>query len=173
MEPTTLDYFSLFANIAEISALVLVLITIYLVSHEIRETRRIFTANAHSQIGISGAEFLASIYSDAELQMIWSKGLTDASTLNEVETARFYMLLLSYWTLLANGFYLAQVDDNIVARIEGMLDLMVTRKSVRDWWQAGNYTPSPEFADYVNERINVLAAAGKLQDGPAADETDE
>lgn len=160
---SALDYFGLVANIAEISALVLVLITIYLVSQEIKETRRIFTANAHSQIGISGSEFLATIYTDPELQAIWNKGLTDASLLNEPETARFYMVLLSYWTLLANGFYLAQVDDSIVARIEGMLDLMISRKSVRDWWHAGNYNPSPEFRAYVDARIQYLIETGVIE----------
>ena len=163
MELTTLDYFGLVANVAEIGALVLVLITIYYVSHEIKETRRIFTANAHSQIGISGSEFLATIYTNAELQLVWSKGLTDASLLTDAETARFYMVLLSYWTLLANGFYLAQVDDSIVARIEGMLDLMISRKSVRDWWHAGNYNPSPEFRVYVDARIHYLIKSGVIE----------
>ncbi|MFT5572449.1 MAG: hypothetical protein ACI9FR_001372 [Cryomorphaceae bacterium] len=165
MELTTLDYFGLVANVAEISALILVLITIYFVSQEIKETRRIFTANAHSQIGISGSEFLATIYTNAELQLVWSKGLKDASLLTEAETARFYMVLLSYWTLLANGFYLAQVDDSIVARIEGMLDLMVSRKSVRDWWHAGNYNPSPEFGAYVDARIQHLIKSGVIDAG--------
>lgn len=167
MELSTLDIFGLVANVAEITALILVLITIYLVSQEIKETRRIFSANAHSQIGISGAEFLASIYKDSELQLVWNKGLTDASLLNEAETARFYMVLLSYWTLLANGFYLAQVDQNIVARIEGMLDFMVVRKPVRDWWQAGGYNPSPEFKNYVDERIEYLTKAGVIIDAPS------
>ena len=164
MNETTLDYLSLFANIAEISALILVLITVYLVSKEIRETRRIYTANAHSQIGVSASEFLANIYRDSELTIIWSKGLTDVESLNEVERARFYLILLSYWTLAANGFYMAQVDPHIVARIEGMLDLMVTRKSVRDWWHSGSYNPSPEFRTYVNDRIDLLASMGKLED---------
>ena len=162
MEFTTLDYVGLVANIAEIGALILVLITIWLVSQEIKETRRIFTANAHSQIGISGSEFLASIYTDAELQELWSKGLTDVSLLNDQETGRFYMVLLSYFTLLANGFYLAQVDDTIVSRIEGMLDLMIGRKPVRDWWQAGAYNPSPEFKAYVNQRIDYLTKTGVI-----------
>lgn len=163
MEFTTLDYIGLVANIAEIGALVLVLITIWFISQEIKETRKIFTANAHSQIGISGSEFLATIYTDAELQAVWSKGLTDVSLLDDAETARFNMVLLSYWTLLANGFYLAQVDDSIVARIEGMLDFMIIRKSVRDWWEGGNYNPSPEFRAYVDARIVELTKQGVIQ----------
>ncbi|NND81582.1 MAG: hypothetical protein HKN50_04065 [Gammaproteobacteria bacterium] len=170
---TALDYFSLFANIAEISALILVLVTIYLVSQEIRETRRIFSANAQTQIGISASEFLASIYSDAELQILWSKGLRDINLLNEVERSRFYLILLSYWTLLANGFYMAQVDPKLVARIEGMLDLMIHRESVRQWWRSGAYNPSPEFKDYVNARIAMLQEAGKIPADSMPDQTAE
>ena len=164
MDFTATQYISLIANVAEITALVLVLATVYLISQEIKETRRIYTANAHSQIGNAGAIFLESIYRDAEIQLIWMKGLTNSKLLNEIETQRFYLLLLSYFTLLANGFYLSQVDSNIESRIEGMLDLMVSRPAVRDWWLEGNYNPSPDFKAYVDTRIEFLTKTGAIKD---------
>jgi hypothetical protein len=170
MEFSTVDYISLISNIAEITALILVLATIYLISKEIKETRRIYTANAHSQIGISAAAFTESIYRDEKLLSVWLRGLTDSKHLNELETARFYMLLLSYWTLLANGYYLSKVDPTIVSRIEGMLDIMVIRKSVRDWWEEENYNPSPEFKSYVDTRIQQLKDNGLIPAEPKAEQ---
>lgn len=172
MELSTIDYISLISNLAEITALVLVLATIYLISKEIKETRRIYTANAHSQIGISAAAFTESIYRDEKLLAVWLRGLSDSSQLNELETARFYMLLLSYWTLLANGYYLSKVDPHIVSRIEGMLDIMIIRKSVRDWWDEENYNPSPEFKFYVDQRIQQLKDGGHIPAEPLAGDSE-
>lgn len=164
MDYSTAQYISLFANIAEITALILVLATVYLISQEIKETRRIYTANAQTQIGIHGVTFLESIYRDPEVQDVWIKGITDSSLLNENETARFHMLLLAYFTLMANGFYLSQVDHNIESRIEGTLDGMLSRPDVLDWWLEGNYNPSPDFKTYVDQRIEFLKKAGVIKE---------
>jgi hypothetical protein len=160
MEYTSAQYISLFANIAEITALILVLATVYLISQEIKETRRIYTANAQTQIGIHGVTFLESIYRDPEVQSIWNRGITDISLLDETETNRLHMLLLAYFTLMANGFYLSQVDPNIEDRIEGTLDGMLSRRDVLNWWLDGNYNPSPDFKRYVDKRIEFLRNAG-------------
>ena len=131
---------------------------------EVRETTRIYTANAHTDIGTAAAEFMQGIYSDHELFIIWSTGLRDLSSLNEEQQGRFYLVLLSYWTLLANGYYMARVDPTITNRIEGMLDIMIERAPVRAWWRSGAYNPSPDFRDYVDARIEYLKAIGQITD---------
>jgi hypothetical protein len=119
---TSVQYRSLLANIAEITALVLVLAMAYLINQEIKETRGICPANVQTQIGIPGVTFLESIYRDPEVQEIWIKGITDSSVLNESETDRLHLMLAAYFTLMANGFYRSQVDHHIEGRIEGTLD---------------------------------------------------
>ncbi|MFT5654886.1 MAG: hypothetical protein ACI9XU_000600 [Arenicella sp.] len=173
MEYTSAQYISLLANIAEITALVLVLATVYLISQEIKETRRIYTANAQTQIGIHGVTFLESIYRDPEVQEIWIKGITDSSVLNESETVRLHLMLVAYFTLMANGFYLSQVDHHIEDRIEGTLDGMLIRPDVLNWWLEGNYNPSPDFKGYVDKRIEFLKKSGAIEEPVIAEDPEK
>ena len=155
-------------NITEIAATIGVIITMIYVVIEVRETTRIYTANAHTDIGTAGAEFLASIYADKELVTVWVGGLNNPAELTEEQRSRFWLVLLAYWTLLANGYYMARVDPTITSRIEGMLDLMIVRAPVRQWWESGAYNSSPDFREYVDSRINYLKQSGQIIEAATA-----
>jgi hypothetical protein len=145
---------------------------VYLISQEIKETRRIYTANAHTQIGIHAVSFTESIYRDPEIQSIWNRGITDSSLLNEIEDNRFHMMILSYFTLMANGFYLSQVDHHIESRIEGTLDGILSRPAVFEWsLEDGNYNWSPDFEAYVAQRLQVLKKTGVIKNQAIAEES--
>jgi hypothetical protein len=106
------------------------------------------------------ARFNSMVASDADLALIWFKGLSESGTLDETERARFLFLMGALFYGFEGLFrqherrFLAEESFRPWARLMANL---LNAPLVREWWQSRGHPFSESFVSYVDALLDQAA----------------
>ena len=97
-----------------------------------------------------------SIAENRELATLWSNGLADVSSLDDVDRVRFLALISSAFRYYETSYVQhskGNLDDELWNNIEKQLRDMTTTPGVRSWWELRGHWYSVRFSSLVESLI--------------------
>ena len=151
------------ANIAEISAAVLVIVTLIYVGIQIKQnTNMLKLSTAHNT-----AEDFSSLYlilaDRADLADIFFRGLQDLKELEPVEHIRFYSIFHKWFRTYENAYYQFRHGALEAEAFEGLtwqLIMVKTQPGVQAYWQDRKDYYNKTFQEYVDSKIMPVEVKG-------------
>ena len=158
--------------IGEIVGAVAVVLTLGYLAVQIRQNTRSLRAAAVQEVARSANEWSSLQVRDPELSVVYSKGISDYSSLSPEQQAQFshllYMGLRNYWVaqqLASQGLTSVNVSESYEAEIR----FIFRSPTMLDWLaKSGPYLDSD-----VIERIRKLIAAQPAAEGEGHQASDE
>jgi len=89
---------------SEIGSAIVVLLGLVFVGVELRQNTEAVEAATVQGLTDSSNNFLLAIATDPELTRVWKDGSFDPDSLDEVDSARFFLLTRSYWLRMQSAY---------------------------------------------------------------------
>jgi hypothetical protein len=146
--------------IAEIIAIIAVVISLAHLGIQIRQTRIQSIKESMDIITRERADFIKLLATESELSQIIAAGLSNSSKLKNKEYFRFTSYLYYLFVQLELGFRKRKrghVDDELWNAWNEGVRWWIRCPGTRNWWKnnpAGGFTP--EFKNYINRIIDSV-----------------
>ena len=144
------------ANIAEISAAVLVIVSLIYVGIQIQQnTDTLKLSTAHNTAEDFSAPYLL-IAERGEVADIFLRGMQDIEALEPVERLRFYAYFHKFFRTYENAYYQFRRGALEADPFEGLTQQLVMLKSlpgVQTYWQDRKDWYNKKFQEYVDNEI--------------------
>ncbi len=151
------------ANIAEISAAVLVIVSLIYVGKQIQQnTDTLKVGTAHNTAEDFSALYLL-LAERADIADIFFRGLQDLEVLEPVEKLRFYAYFHKFFRTFENAYYQFTRGALEAEPFEGITQQLVILKSlpgVQVYWQDRKNWYNQRFQEYVDEEIMTIHVKG-------------
>ena len=144
------------ANIAEICAALLVIVSLIYVGLQIRQnTKAVRLSTAHN-ITEEFRDNYAAIAQQGDLAEIYLKGLVDVDSLNPTEQMRFYLHLHGLFRAFENAYYQKSegaLDPRVWKGINQQFVFLKDRPGFQTYWGDREKWYSDDFQSYYNDHI--------------------
>ena len=151
------------ANIAEISAAALVIVTLIYVGIQIKQnTDTLKVSTAHNTAEDFSAPYLL-IAERGEMADIFFRGAQDIEALESVERVRLYFWFHKLFRTYENAFYQFTRGALEVVPFEGLTQQLVILKTlpgVQTYWQDRKDFYNKKFQEYVDNEIMSIEVKG-------------
>ncbi len=121
----------------------------------LQNTNALHTATSHSHMEIY-TSLSMSIAENRELATLWSSGLADFSSLDDVDRVRFIAVASSAFRYYETSFVQhskGNLDDELWNNIEKQLRDMTATPGVVSWWELRRHWYSVRFSSLVESLI--------------------
>ena len=121
----------------------------------LQNTNALHTATSHSHMEIY-TSLSMSIAENRELATLWSSGLADFSSLDDVDRVRFIALASSAFRYYETSYVQhskGNLDDELWNNIEKQLRDMTATPGVVSWWELRRHWYSVRFSSLVESLI--------------------
>ena len=121
----------------------------------LQNTNALHTATSHSHMEIY-TSLSMSIAENRELATLWSSGLADLSSLDDVDRVRFLALISAAFRYYETSYVQhskGNLDDELWDNIEKQLRDMATAPGIRNWWEMRRHWYSVRFSALVESLI--------------------
>ena len=144
--------------IGEAIAAVTVIVTLVYLAYQIRHNTQVAQSAATQGLSEQIGQVYATLAADAELSLIFAKGLADPEELSNQEMVRF-MSFFQYMAFgMQNWVFQTQhqsVDDDTFMNITSLMKGPGATPGFRYFWEQRGHAYSPAFQEYV--RVNLLS----------------
>ena len=151
------------ANIAEISAAVLVIVSLVYVGKQIQQnTDTLKVSTAHDTAEDFSALYLL-LAERADIADIFFRGLQDLEVLEPVEKLRFYAYFHKFFRTFENAYYQFTRGSLEAEPFDGIKQQLVILKSmpgVQTYWQDRKNWYNQTFQEYVDSEIMPIDVKG-------------
>ena len=121
----------------------------------LQNTHALRTATSHSHMEIY-TSLSVRIAENRELATLWSLGLTDLSSLDDVDRIRFISFASSAFRYYETSYVQhskGNLDDELWYNVEKQLRDMTTAPGIRSWWELRRHWHSARFGSLVDSLI--------------------
>jgi len=148
-----------FASIATIIEAIFVIVSVWFICRQLRESTRLArAANAQSLVEISSSLNLQLIQ-DPEVARLWVRGPHEFASMDEVQQYR-YRSLLVWWLILHENIYYQHrkrlLDSDIYSAWNADLKAFVKEQNLAGQWQELKQTFQSEFVAHVQRLIDEI-----------------
>jgi hypothetical protein len=147
------------ANIAEISAAVLVIVSLIYVGIQIQQnTDTLKLSTAHNTAEDFSAPYLI-IAERGEIADIFLRGMQDIAALEPVERLRFYAYFHKFFRTYENAYYQFRRGALEAEPFEGLtqqLVMLTTLPGLQAYWQDRKFWYNKTFQEYVDNEIMTV-----------------
>lgn len=151
------------ANVAEISAAALIIVSLIYVGIQIKQnTETLKLSTAHNTAEDLSAPYLL-IAERGELADIFFRGLQDLEALEPVERVRFYAYFHKFFRTYENAYYQftrGALEAEPFEGISQQLVLLKTLPGVQTYWQDRKNWYNKTFQEYVDNEIMPTEVKG-------------
>ena len=145
------------ANIAEICAAALVIVSLIYVGLQVRQNTQAIQVTTTQAFTDTWISFVSNLNQSPHLADIYHRGLSDASSLKGGDLVQFYAFLGQAFAAY-QSFYIqwqgGVLDEELWKSYQhGMADLM-TNPGVADWWQFRRHWYTQEFQAYLRDSLS-------------------
>jgi len=159
--------------IAELVGAVAVVVSLVYLAVQIRQSGKIGRLAAHQGVSDSISAAVEPFYSDDEMSRIWNLAATDPERLSPAEQERFGIALYLIFGKFYNAYLLAEIDPVLSQRYIQLMDRLLVRRGVQQWWGRQRVHFDPEYAAVVQARLDAINAsvtpASQSSHSPGAD----
>ena len=142
--------------VSDLLAAIAVIVTLVYLAIQIRQSvaalKSTATQSAHDQTAVL-YDLLAS---DPALAGIFARGLNAPDTLNAIETARFYALMLSVVFRLQNWYLQTRsghIDKELFESWSKVARQISGTPGFKRFWRERRYVLSPDFAEFAEREV--------------------
>ncbi len=121
----------------------------------LQNTHALRTATSHSHVEIYSSLSI-HIAENREMATLYLSGLTDLSSLNDVDRVRFLAFMSSVFRFYETSFVQhskGNLDEELWNNVEMQLRDMTTAPGVRSWWEMRRHWHSVGFGSFVESLI--------------------
>lgn len=145
-----------FGAIAEGLGAIGVIVTLIYVAVQLRQNtaalRSTATQGAHDQ----SSKVYDLLAGDADLGLIWARGLREPDSLNPAETARFFAILQATMFRLQNWYFQTEsglIDPQLLESWTRVVQQACAMPGFKVFWEQRQIVYAPEFKDYLAKRV--------------------
>ena len=156
-------------SLGEFIASIATLVTLIYLAVQIRQNSEVVRTSNYWQISVLTNDFLRQIAGNAELNLIYLRGLKDYSGLSVEEQSRFHLLMSE----LFNGYLMLYqlhgrglVDEVLFRSQFNGISTLLSAPGLHQWWADSERWYEQDFADHIRTQFLEPAAA---QQSAAAD----
>jgi hypothetical protein len=155
--------------VGEVAGAAGVIISLLYLAVQIRgDARAKRAATVHEQ-SAAFRDLLQILASDEELADVYLRGLREFGSINDSEFVRFSSTLGFMFRVFEESFYQwkeGNLDAHLWNGFEAPIADMLAYPGAREWWSTRSHWYSPQFRDFVGEKV-AAAAAPALYREPA------
>jgi hypothetical protein len=144
------------ANIAEISAAALVIVSLIYVAIQIKQNTKATQLSTSQAFIDTYGKVVMQIYGDKQFRDIYWRGLKGLANLHGSETAAFAAWTIHTCRIWESFYYQWQegvFDDHLWAGWKIQLCDLFGYRGIREIWSARNHQLSEEFREFVDNEI--------------------
>lgn len=143
-------------NIGEFIGSLGVVLSLGYLALQIRSQNQESQAAVTNSLSQQWLSFMAGVAADKELALIWMNGLDDFDTLERHEKLRFAAVMSQFAQVSESvlGHYTAgKLEPEIWKGFDERVTDIMANPGAQKWWFLRKHWWSPEFGDYVEEKI--------------------
>ena len=149
------------ASIATIAEAIFVIVSVFLIWHEVRENTKLTkAANTQALVELS-SPFNMQLIQDRKMAEFWVQGAKEFAQMDEVDRYRYNSLLV-WWLILHENIYYqwrkGLLDNNTYEVWARDLENFVSEQNLELYWGEMKIYVQSEFANRIHQLIEKLGA---------------
>jgi len=135
-----------------------VVVTLFYLSAQIRSQNKESHANALNALTQQWAD-VTLMFCDADLNLVWQRGLVDFHGLDDNERGRFSSVIQNL-TQTFEGLFLQKQNDRMDSEawdaIERRIQTLFSAPGIQQWWQIRGFWFTDSFQAFINQLVDDL-----------------
>lgn len=144
-------------NLAEAIAAVGVVVSLIYLSAQIKQNTKAVRASSYQEVANGISNFQISLAENAELSLIYQKGIEDLKQLSPTELVRFESIIGQLFVRYDVAVYFYQnnlIDEKAIGPYNRLMLLILENPGVAEYWKNAQLFYSKSMRNYINELKN-------------------